>query len=356
MAPKKGSCTATSSSSSRYDVHRFLYANRAIQFEELFAKCNLGSEREIDDKLLDNPVIYLLSRGPWAYLMKFDATEILVDWVREFYNNMDVVSASEVKTYVHGKWLTITSTELTEFLDIPMLAKFDYPISSATLGRIDYDEVATTLCGRETRWIERVLLYGRLTGEYRFLNLFVCHNLEPRGHTSNVSKKNTYLLYAIGTDKRINVPLVILHVMMRLLTAAKNATLPFGVLITQFFMWKGITRTSNDVTKRIRNPINKRTLEQSDAHVYEDDEDEDEEVVPGEQPQGEQPPTDARFVRLDEQMQLLNANIDARFNSVDGRLNAFDGCVNLILVVILSSWKSMTALTFFSCLTAILIT
>ena len=75
---------------------------------------------------------------------------------------------------------------------------------------------------------------------------------------------------------------------MCLLTAAKNATLPFGVLITRFFMWNGISRTSNDVTKRIRNPIKKQTLEQYVAHVYEDDEDEEEVVAQGgDHPQGE---------------------------------------------------------------------
>ena len=79
MAPKKQTRTGASSSSSRYDSHRFQSANRTIQFEEMFAKRNVGSEREIDDKLLDNLVVYLLTRRPWAYLMKFDATEILVD-------------------------------------------------------------------------------------------------------------------------------------------------------------------------------------------------------------------------------------------------------------------------------------
>ena len=94
-------------------------------------------------------------------------------------------------------------------------------------------------------WIERVLPHGRLTTEYRFLNLFVCHNLDPRGHTFDVSEKNAYLLHAIGTGKQINVPLVVLQVMMRLLTAATNATLPFGVLITQYLIWKGLRRTKH---------------------------------------------------------------------------------------------------------------
>ena len=80
--------------------------------------------------------------------MKFDVTNILVDWVREFYNNMDVVLASEVKTYVRGLSLIVTPAKLGEFLDIPVLAEFDYPVSSDTIGSIDYDEVATTLCGK----------------------------------------------------------------------------------------------------------------------------------------------------------------------------------------------------------------
>ena len=106
--------------------------------------------------------------------------------------------------------LTITTAVLAEFLDIPVLSEFDYPVSSATLDSIDYDVVATTLCGKEPCWIERVLPHGHLIAEYRFLNLFVCHNLDPCNHTSDVSKKKAHLLYAIGTSKRINVPLVVL--------------------------------------------------------------------------------------------------------------------------------------------------
>lgn len=60
--------------------------------------------------------------------MKFEFNDIMVDWVREFYNNMDIVSANEVKTYVRGNWFTITPDELGEFLDILVLAAFDYPV------------------------------------------------------------------------------------------------------------------------------------------------------------------------------------------------------------------------------------
>lgn len=100
-----------------------------------------------------------------------------------------------------------------------------------------------------------------MTGDYRLLNRFVCHNLEPRGRTSNVNQKNGYLLYTIGTGKSINVPLVIVNGMLRMLNAAKNATLPYGVLITQFLMYKGVIRKTNEETMGIQNPINNMTLE-----------------------------------------------------------------------------------------------
>ncbi|XXG53115.1 hypothetical protein AAC387_Pa03g1265 [Persea americana] len=84
---------------------------------------------------------------------------------------------------------------------------------------------------------------------------------------------------------------------------------------------------------RIRNPINKRTLEQSDAHVqdYEDAEDKEEEADQGEQAQGKQPNYDARFARLEGKMQeLMNVTIDARFHAFGERLNGFDGHFNSI--------------------------
>ena len=46
--------------------------------------------------------------------------------------------------------------------------------------------------------------------------------------------------------------------------------------------------------------------------------------------QGEQQGNADQFARLAEQMQGINANIDAWFNVVDGRLNAFDVRFNFI--------------------------
>lgn len=79
MAPKKRTRAASSSSTSRFDSHQFPSENRVGQFEELFAKRNVGSKREIADNLLDIPVVQLLTRWPWTSFMKFGITGIMVD-------------------------------------------------------------------------------------------------------------------------------------------------------------------------------------------------------------------------------------------------------------------------------------
>ena len=82
----------------------------------------------------------------------------------------------------------MTSADIASFMDIPVVKNPDYPIPANT--RIDYNLVGTTICGVHTVWPGGLIPHGNLTDEYRFLNRFVCHNLEPRGHTSDVSQKN----------------------------------------------------------------------------------------------------------------------------------------------------------------------
>lgn len=53
------------------------------------------------------------------------------------------------------------------------------------------------------------------------------------------------------------------------MNALTNATLPFGIIITQFLMEKiNVPRNLHEETMKIRNPINKSTLEQSSTHVH----------------------------------------------------------------------------------------
>ena len=267
MAPKKRSHAESSSSQLSFDHSRFLSLKKVVQFHEQYQSRNVELEREVAEELHDKHVCSSLSNRNWYSWMKFESSKIYVDWVREFYNNLEIEESGSLKTYVLGKWIMITTGDIADFIDIPMVENQDYPIPKNSQFPIDYDLVGTTICGVDTRWPGGILPHGNLTTEYQFLNRFVCHNPEPMGHTSEVNHKNGYLLYCIGTGKQVNIPQVIMNVLIRTMTAKKNSILPYGVLITEFLLWKEVPKKSNEVIQKIQNPINACTLAQSTAHI-----------------------------------------------------------------------------------------
>ena len=264
----------------------------------------------------------------WFSLVKFETKQIVVDWVREFYNNMEVEDNGDLKTFVRGKWISISPAVLADFIKIPVVGNPHYPIPANT--QINYDEVATTIYEAVNAWPVGLISHGNLTAEYRFLNRFVCHNLEQRGHTSDVAQKNGYLLYCIGTGKRVNIPQVILNAMIKTLSAKKNSILPFGVLITDFLSFKEVPKRSSDLTQKIRNPINSRTLALSTAHVQQDYEAPEEAPAPVEPVQGEQQGPPNQVAQLAAEVQGLRAHMDERFDGKNGRMDGFDGRFNRI--------------------------
>ncbi|RWR92122.1 protein MAINTENANCE OF MERISTEMS-like protein [Cinnamomum micranthum f. kanehirae] len=248
MAPKKRPHVASSKSASGYDHTRFPSLDKSNLFYAQFEVRNIESEREIAKELHTKRVCHSLVNRNWFPLMKFSTKKIHVDWVRESYCNLEIVNSGKIKSFVRGKWITMTVQDIADFIDIPIVHNSDCPIPDELHAPINYDLVATTICGAEISWPGGLLSHGNLTEEYRFLNRFVCHNLEPRGHTSNVAQGNCYLLYCIGTGKRVNIPQIIFNVIVKTLQAKKNSLLPFGVLVTDFLTFKDIPKRSNEIT------------------------------------------------------------------------------------------------------------
>ena len=244
---------------------------------------------------------------------------------------MEVEDNGDIKTYVRGKWISLSPAILADFLEIPVVENPHYPIPANS--QINYDDVATTICGAGTAWPGGLLPHGNLTAEYRFLNRFVCHNLEPRGHTSDVAQKNGYLLYCIGTSKSVNIPQVILNAMIKTLTAKKNSILPFGVLITDFLTFKEVPKRSSDLTQKIRNPINTWTLTLSTSHVQQDVEAHEDAPVQAAPIQGEHqgPPRVDPVATLTAEVQGLRAHMDEHFDGINGRFYRIDETLVAIL-------------------------
>lgn len=85
--------------------------------------------------------------------------------------------------------------------------------------------------------------------------------------------------------------------MLKIPRALKNDTLPFGVPITHFLLSKKITWKPHNEMRRLRGPINRRSLQQSSAHidggVNDNDSDED--------AKGEQDSVSERLTHLEEE-------------------------------------------------------
>lgn len=166
----------SSSSQSQFDRHQFPSVNKSTLFHEQFANRTVESERVTDDALLGKAVCRSITNRNWDSLLKFNIREVYPDWVREFYCNMELVSfedpdsAAFLKTFVRGKWLTITTTVISEFLNIQIPDRADYPLANESHFPVNFDEIGTLLCGEETPWPSGLISHGTLTEEYRFLN------------------------------------------------------------------------------------------------------------------------------------------------------------------------------------------
>lgn len=177
-----------------------------------------------------------------------------VDWVREFYCNwpsgMMILSLLFV-----GKILRSCLIFWPVFLALPD------QVTDKSL----YNDFTKELLGARHLWPSGVLAHGDLLPKYRFLNWFYYANMEPRGHTTTINHQQGTVLYRIGMGNNINVPLMIYIVMVKISSAVKNATLPY----TCFLLSKKVTKRPHDEMKRLRGPINQRTLQQASADIDE---------------------------------------------------------------------------------------
>ena len=118
--------------------------------------------------------------------------------------------------------------------------------------------------------------------------------------------------------------------MIKTLSSKKNSILPFGVLITDFLAFKEVPKKSSDLTQKIRNPINTRTLTLLTAHVQQDYEFPEEAPALVAPVQGEQQGAPNQVDQLAAEVQGLRAHMDERFDGIKGKMDGFDGRFNRI--------------------------
>ncbi|KAG8375999.1 hypothetical protein BUALT_Bualt09G0017400 [Buddleja alternifolia] len=145
--------------------------------------------------------------------------------VKEFYANAP--EHKDDKVYVRGVWVRVDSEKINEILNIPDLD------DSCTFGNMDnlntnWLALNKTLCKPGTTLNRRdggTVLFpsNALNRDLKLLHHFICANLFPTLHLSDVSVERAKLLYVIWTEEPLDVGDVIHDSIMRCATDHKKS-------------------------------------------------------------------------------------------------------------------------------------
>ena len=133
-----------------------------------------------------------------------------------FYCNIHEVTRSGFKTFVQGNIFSVDANRIARLLNLQRPAHRSDPFLNSDNNVIQVNEVATVLCCKPTVWNTPYLKISSLTASYRLLNTFVCCNIEPRSHKSDLLYPQAFLLYSLGTGTSVDIPLTILESMVRI--------------------------------------------------------------------------------------------------------------------------------------------
>ena len=162
-------------------------------------------------------------------------------------------------------WMQIRLLRYSIYVD-PANPSYPFPIPDNV--EVQANEVATVLCGEPTVWSSSILKISGLTTDYQLLNTFVCHNIEPRGHSSDLLFPQAALLYYLGTGTSVDVALTIFNSMLRIYDETRKLTLPFGAMICKLLIEAGCQVHPHELPIPKRQKIDSCTKAMSESHVH----------------------------------------------------------------------------------------
>ncbi|KAJ8624563.1 hypothetical protein MRB53_033093 [Persea americana] len=190
--------------------------------------------------------------------------------------------------------------------------------------------VARELIGKPIDWIGGALSQNKLTDSYRLLNIFIHHNVNPKGH-KGVTKEDKYLLYYIGTQRTVDLPLALFRGVAKLQTASLNAVFPFPGLISKMLIDMGEEAKTNEDVIIPKQKIDLFIFEKAKSRLniieLDDDEEKGDQAGPSEAgpsragPSDAGPPTEenlgeGEILVLHERLRHLEVRVDEGFTKM----------------------------------------
>ena len=72
------------------------------------------------------------------------------------------------------------------------------------------------------------------------------HNIEPRGHHTDINQERGYVLYAIANGLHVDLPAFMVMQMYYIAGSVWFAGMPFGILLTRFLETRRAPTFLND--------------------------------------------------------------------------------------------------------------
>ncbi|XXG69411.1 hypothetical protein AAC387_Pa06g2289 [Persea americana] len=231
-------------------------------------------------------------------------------------------------TYVRAKHIGMNPQILGTFLCIPQPANPVYPFPNPENNPNELDIVVSIIYGVECQWASVLICQYELELNYCLLNTFVSCNVELQAHKFDVTYKQTFLPYTIGTGAFVDILGCIYNAMLCIHGGAKRLSLSFGVLIEQVLNWKSCVAYTNEETMHPTIKMSSRSMEQSISQVKR----QAQQLAPEEQEEEEEPAFEAQIenleTRVDVRFQQLRQQVDDRFQQMNNRYSALQGQEN----------------------------
>jgi len=265
-APKRRKATV---SRPTYNPERFQSASQSKSFHKSFVTRTVHLERNVQPDTFESIKIRSLFDPLGGDLVLLFSGRQNLDWVREFYCNMEGIRDYEPSftTWVRSKSISVTPALIRQLLQLEQVFPQYYPFPVPDRPTCDFDEVSLDLCGVARHWPKGGLIKQfELLPEFRLLNLIVCANIIVTTHSSEVKQDQGFILSCIANHRSIDLASLIITKMISAHGHSKLG-LPYGCLINRLLSDLGTPILDDDEFASPSRPFTKKTVSQSRAHV-----------------------------------------------------------------------------------------
>ncbi|KAK6119784.1 hypothetical protein DH2020_046475 [Rehmannia glutinosa] len=260
----KGKGKAKASTSADYDTERFVsQATQETFFGKLMTR-RINAERGFQPGPQDGHLHRMIRERQWQKLCA-PPPPFAPILVKEFYANASDPDEDPTNVYLRGERITYTPADIREYYSLP--AVDHSPYTDFLAGQPDLDMIVHALCRPDTECRPAregggtmVFSHTTLSRYGRAWYHFLCQNLMPTSHLSDVTPPRARLLYAIIHGIQFDAAVIIAESIHQAIRHKSTGGMCMPALICGLGLVEGIVLEKNEPLERPKAPIDSTTI------------------------------------------------------------------------------------------------